>query len=376
MALSEAAPRLSATTAFSWVNGTHTYGPSSAGEEWRVEVMGDGQVALRSLSGKVIGDGRGYVLRPAAGGLVTVNGRRYRGEIRIAAQDPAAPVLVNHVPLEDYLRSVVAMEMGKRPIGDTAALQAQAIASRSFAYVRLGVRAGFDVRASVADQAYGGVEVENDLATAAVAATRGLVLRYEGRVVDALYSSTCGGTTAEGSEVFRAASPAYFRRVSDRVPGSTRYYCDIAPRFQWHRSYSRSQLDEVIARYLGEYAAVPGAGPGSVRHVAITSSTPSGRVRVLDIETDRGAFPVRGNDIRFVLRASPGGEILNSTYFSVEPEYGRDGLLSRVTFRGRGYGHGVGMCQWGAIGRARAGQSVTTILATYYPGTSIGPAVQ
>ena len=80
---------------------------------------------------------------------------------------------------------------------------------------------------------------------------------------------------------------------------------------------------------------------------------------------------LRGNDIRYVLRA-PGGEILNSTNFTVESVPGRDGSIALLTLRGTGYGHGVGMCQWGAIGRARAGQDFRTILGTYYPGTTIG----
>ena len=79
---------------------------------------------------------------------------------------------------------------------------------------------------------------------------------------------------------------------------------------------------------------------------------------------------LRGNDIRYVLRA-PGGEILNSTAFSVETAEARDGSIARLTLRGTGYGHGVGMCQWGAIGRARAGQDFLTILRTYYPGTTV-----
>ena len=89
--------------------------------------------------------------------------------------------------------------------------------------------------------------------------------------------------------------------------------------------------------------------------------------------TDRGTYAVRANDIRYVLRSS-GAEILNSTYFSVNTETGRDGSLVRVVLRGNGYGHGVGMCQWGAIGRARTGQTARSILAAYYPGTTVGPA--
>ena len=105
--------------------------------------------------------------------------------------------------------------------------------------------------------------------------------------------------------------------------------------------------------------------------VQVVSHTASGRVRTLAVTTDAGRAELQGNDIRFAIR-TVGGAILPSTYFSVEPEY-RDGVVSRVTLRGQGNGHGVGMCQWGAIGRARAGQSFRTILGTYYPGTTVGP---
>jgi stage II sporulation protein D len=304
-------------------------------------------------------------------GLMTLNGKRFRGHFVVSGPDGGLTV-VNHVPLEDYLRGVVAVEMGTRPRGDSMALQAQAVASRSYAYLRLGGRGDFDVRSTVLDQAYGGVDAENTEANAAVDATRGLMLRHQGRVADALYHSTCGGSTAEPPEVWRTAGSAYLQRVSDRIGETNRWYCDIAPRYRWTRTFSAQQLDEAVAQYLKAYAAVPVGGPGKVRHLAIQERTRSGRVGMLEVETERGAYPVRGDDIRSVIRV-PGGEILSSTYFSLEPVYSSDGVLERVTFRGQGHGHGVGMCQWGAIGRARAGQSYRQILATYYPGTTVGP---
>jgi stage II sporulation protein D len=262
--------------------------------------------------------------------------------------------------------------MGNRPRGDSAALQAQAVASRTYALMRVSSPTEvFDVRATTVDQAYGGANVENGLANAAVDATRGLVLRYQGRLADAPYHSTCGGSTAEPPEVWRTNGSPYLRRVSDRIGSTDRYYCDIAPRYRWSRTLSGEQLNASLEQYLKVYASVPAGNPGVARVIGVRNRTASGRVAILDVETDRGIFPLRGNDIRYVLRV-PGGEILNSTYFSVEPEY-RNGLVSRVTFRGQGNGHGVGMCQWGAIGRARAGQSFRSILGTYYPGTTIGP---
>ena len=132
------------------------------------------------------------------------------------------------------------------------------------------------------------------------------------------------------------------------------------------------QLDATLARYLASYVSVPNRRPGVAQSVVIGSRTPSGRVGTLVVTTDRGRFTLRGNDIRYVMR-SPGGEMLNSTYFSVVATRGGDGAIAKLTLTGTGYGHGVGMCQWGAIGRARAGQDFRTILRTYYPGTTVGP---
>jgi stage II sporulation protein D len=95
-------------------------------------------------------------------------------------------------------------------------------------------------------------------------------------------------------------------------------------------------------------------------------------VNELRIRALRGTYTVRGNDARSVLRTGA-GELLPSAYFSVSAEPASGGSIARLVIRGNGYGHGVGMCQWGAIGRARAGQSAREILRTYYPGTTIGP---
>jgi len=367
-------PRVGASSDFVWLqsDGRTVAARGRRNEQWRIERSAQGTQVRAIRDGGATHWQSTLRLRANGNGFAMVNGKRYRGEIVVFVSRDSELLVLNRLDLEDYLQGVVPLEMGNRPRGDSAALQAQAVASRSYAYVRLNDRKEFDVRSSIIDQAYGGVDVENDLATAAVDATRGLMLRYQGRVADALYSSTCGGSTAEAPEVWRTAGSAYLRRVSDRVGTTDRYYCEASPRFRWTRTLQASQLNAALDQYLKAYASVPAPGPGNARHVAVVTRTPSGRVGVLEVETDRGSFPLRGNDIRYVMRV-PGGEILSSTYFSVEPEYGRDGLIERVTIRGRGNGHGVGMCQWGAIGRARAGHSFRSILGTYYPGTTVGP---
>ena len=302
--------------------------------------------------------------------MISVNQRRYRGSLSILAADSGVRI-VNRVGVEAYLRGVVPRELGVRGAGDRAALEAQAVAARSYAVARIGnTTRAYDVAASTTDQVYGGVDAENAVADAAVAATEGLVLTYNGRVVSAPYHSTCGGSTAAADEIWRSQNEPYLQRVSDRIPGTDRYYCDIAPRFRWERSWRADSLTAVVERYLRSYAQVPPGPVGEVRRVDVDNKTPSGRVAALWVETSRGRYRLRGNDIRYVLR-SPSGELLNSTYFSPEVVSSPDGRLTRLTVRGLGYGHGVGMCQWGAIGRARAGQDFRTILRTYFPGTTV-----
>lgn len=353
------------------------------GEVWALEQRAGQLRAVRS-------DGYASAWRQAplvlrvdrAEDFVLHGGRRYRGVLRFfPADDGVGVMVVNVLAVEQYLRGVVPLEIGGgRTAAEQPAVEAQAVAARSYTFVRLAAGGGsaarhanYDVVAGTSDQVYGGVEAERAFSDAAVAGTSGLVLKYGGRTVDAPYSASCGGETASAEEVWRTGGAAYLRRVSDRIPGTQRYYCDPAPRFAWTRTLESAELDAALRQYLRAYVTVPPAGPGHAFAVTVEARTPSGRVARLLIETDAGRFALRGNDVRYVLRV-PGGEILNSTYFSVEPETGPGGVLRRLVIRGNGWGHGIGMCQWGAIGRARAGQDVRTILRTYYPGTDLGPA--
>jgi stage II sporulation protein D len=278
-------------------------------------------------------------------------------------------VVVNRLPIEEYLRGVVPLEIGERQPGEHAAVEAQAIAARSYAYTHLAPQQRFDVRATVDDQVYGGANAERPVADAAVLATAGRVLRYAGRIADTPYHSTCGGMTAETGEVWTGESGApYLRRVDDHIPGTGRAYCDISPRYEWAREMSAEEVGAAVTRYLRSRGGSQAIGVA--RAMTVESRTPSGRIGTLRVEGSSGETTLRGNAIRYALRVA-GGELVNSTYFSIESS-GSGTRGRRFTLRGRGYGHGIGMCQWGAIGRARAGQDAATILQTYYPGTSVG----
>ena len=352
----------------------------AAGETWHLQQRDDRVRGVRGVRSGGEGGGAAALATAWRGGVLVArpdgdeallrwSGRRYRGDILLTPTDSGL-LVVNRLPIEEYLRAVVAGEIGPRTAAEHAAAEAQAVAARSYTWVKLGGGASraFDVVATVLDQVYGGVEAETAVADAAVRTTAGLVLTFGGRVVNAPYHSACGGSTAEAPDIWRTSGEPYLRRVSDLVPGTSRPYCDIAPRFRWTTTFTGDELDRLADRYLAQYGGAPGGALGGVRGVRVAALTPAGRAAALAFETGRGRFDVRANDFRFVLRK--GGELLNSTWVELEVDAAGDGIRL-LTIRGRGYGHGVGMCQWGAIGRARAGLDFRSILSTYYPGTQL-----
>ncbi|CAN5559552.1 SpoIID/LytB domain-containing protein [soil metagenome] len=373
MALSENVAQVRLTSTGRWqlyaADGRSAVALTQPGERWVLERDGGAVRAMREDSRPVTARERTVIARPADGdGQILLGAKRYRGELLITATSQGLTV-VNRLNMDDYVKGVVPLEIGTSAAADEAAVEAQAVAARSYAVTHMesGSRL-FDLRATVADQVYGGAGAETRVGNQAVDATSGLVLLYGGQVVNAPYFSTCGGSTAEPQDVWRTGAEPYLKRVSDQIPGTTRFYCDGAPRFRWTRTYSREALRETVARYVAGLSN--GGSVSSVRSVRVIDVTPAGRVATLEIETDRRTLALRGNEMRSALRL-PGGEILYSTYFSVDAVSGRDGVES-LTLSGGGNGHGVGMCQAGAIGRARAGQDFRTILRTYYPGTTVG----
>lgn len=307
---------------------------------------------------------------PDHAGFIIVNGRRYRGWVEILARRGAL-LAVNVVGAESYLRGVVTAEMGPRPHDEWAALQAQAIVSRTYALKNRGryLADGYDIRAGVADQAYVGVEGETPAGARAVRETAGLVVTYRGQLIDAFFHSTCGYSTASPGEAFRTVQPVpYLTPVSDRRPDGG-YYGDLSPRFRWVVEWEGSELRDILRRTVPGVLGVDAELLDEVRDVQVRRRGPSGRVTEVRIQVGRGEIPVFAPDIRQVL-LTPEGRPLASTAFELAVTRSH-GSIQRLRATGVGWGHGVGMCQWGAIGRARAGQTARTILTTYFPGTRI-----
>jgi len=304
--------------------------------------------------------------------FVVVNGKRYRGEALVLFGSTGVTI-VNRLPLESYLPSVVALELGFRNPSDRQAVMAQAVAARTYALRYRGRREalGFDVFPTDADQVYGGVEAEKPEVTDAATRTVGRILTWHGEPIQALFHSTCGWSTEAAGQVFQNGEPApYLRAVSDRSGrGQDGYYCAISPRFRWREEWDGATLNAILARTLPAVLGGRASNLGRVTDVRISRTTPSGRAAELVIETTGGAFTVPQGRIREVLRPAADRQ-LNSTGIQLHVEK-QGGELVRVVAAGAGYGHGVGMCQFGAVGRARAGWDYRRILATYYHGTTL-----
>lgn len=337
----------------------------------RVGLQPGSRQYVRILLGTLDDTAQAPAARPTNGeSFVTFDGKRYRGELAIVPGD-SGRLVINRVLMDDYLRGVVPLEIGNRTAAEFAAVQAQAVAARTYAYKHLTGSRAFDMYATVQDQVYGGADAEKPQADSAIETTADVIVLYNGAPITTPYHSTCGGSTAAVSEVwYNQPDEPYLRPVSDRIPGSDNYYCDPSPRFSWTQNFDADGLRAVMEKYLAAYTNAPKSGLGRIVDIREQGRTPSGRVAALTVQTESGSYTLRGNDIRFVLR-TPTGVTLNSTYFTFA-EQKSGGEVSTLVINGRGYGHGIGMCQWGAIGRARAGQNYRTILETYYPGTTIG----
>src|SRR5205085_11197156 len=201
----------------------------SANQVWRIEHQGRRVRAIRPDGIATVWSDGPVIARAGANALLSVEGKPYRGDVAFSATDSGVSV-VNVVKIDDYLRGVVPLEIGTTSPLDSAAVQAQAVTARSYAYIHLSsdARQSYDVTGGTLDQVYGGVGVETPVASQAVESTRTQVLKYAGRVVNAPYHSTCGGTTAAASEIWRSNDEPDLQRVSDRIAGSSRYSCDLA----------------------------------------------------------------------------------------------------------------------------------------------------
>jgi stage II sporulation protein D len=277
-------------------------------------------------------------------GTFNYKGRSYRGDLIITVQDGGL-TLVTRMPLESYLVGVVNGEVDSQWPLD--AVMAQVVAARTYALYRIGLGSPlFDIRPDIQDQVYAGADSEDDRAEEAVRRTRGEVLYRDGEIFPAFFHSSCGGETASAAEVWGIDYPS--------LAGVHCGKCGGSPYWSWHLSLSPSQVRQTTGKLYPDTFRV-------VRSLGIHRRTDDGRVLTLFLDTDEGRMLVDAADFRKVL----GFKKLPSTRFTL------DKLDGMIVFRGSGYGHGVGLCQWGARGSAMNGMDYREILGKYYNGAEL-----
>ncbi|MBK7947455.1 MAG: SpoIID/LytB domain-containing protein [Deltaproteobacteria bacterium] len=299
----------------------------------------------RETHGLVVdGEPVGVVWSPRGDGPWRVDGRRYRGRLELRAVQGQV-LVVNHVELEDYVAATVGGEMPAS--WPEQALAAQAVATRTYALHQRDRRRGepWDVRATEQSQVYRGIESESSPTRRAADATRGEILTHAGRPILAAFHSTSGGRTASASEVW-----------GERVPylGSIDVeHEEDAPFTYWRTVIAPETLDDLLAAM--------GADLGPLHAIEVDGRTESGRVERL-IATGRARrIYIRGDHLRTLVESLG----LRSRLFDI-----RD-TPEGFAFVGSGFGHGVGMSQWGARELARRGTPYQRILARFYPGARL-----
>jgi SpoIID/LytB domain protein len=313
--------------------------------------------------------------------------RIYSGSLKLQPNAYGTYTLVNNVPLEVYLRGVVPHEIGRGAPMNAA--KAQTIIARTYALrnLRRFQADDYQLCANTNCQVYYGLSETSDQADQAIQATQGLVLTYDNELVDALYSSTTGGVTAKFSDVWNGEERPYLKAVID----SPKQLWDLSAQslaneaafrkfinlkegfnetgrqvFRWSNKGTLADLNKDLREYLKK-SQNSLENFTTIQGLKVTQRSPSGRVLSLVVQTDKGAIELRKNEIRSAF-STP-----RSQLFYVEPINDANQQLIGFTFIGGGFGHGVGMSQFGSYNLAKLGWSAEQILSFYYPGTQIQP---
>lgn len=341
--------------------------PSAIAKELRIAIQkGVGQITVGSSTPATVKDGSGrslgeltemapsdaratgktvtlgqfsgnqLLIEPAANGYVWIGDRWFRGRTRLILVGSKL-VALNLIDLENYLYSVVGAEA--IPTWPLEALKAQAVAARTYAIYKTNTASNryYDLDTSTQTQVYKGLNTEFLSTQDAVNSTAGQILTYGGKAILAAFHSSSGGHTENVEDVWSSSLP-YLRGVVD--------YDQQAPVFQWSKDFSRDQLTRSIG------------GIGTVRSLIPERTSPQGRVLSMRIVGSAGSKILSGSQIREALD-------LRSTLFTVSLDQGQ------FEINGRGYGHGIGLSQWGTYYLASQGISYDQILGHYYQNAQL-----
>jgi stage II sporulation protein D len=279
---------------------------------------------------------------------ININEYSLKGVIEISRNDKGLFRVINELGLEDYTKAVVGEEVSQS--WPMEALKAQAVVARTYAMFkkRKAACGDYDLCSTVNSQVFNGGAKEKERPSQAARATEGEVLSFDGELVETLYHSSCGGKTEDSGEVWDWSEP--YLKSQD---------CSCAkqsPYASWRKTISVSEIEDAL-----KSGGHPTEGVASI---TVAERSKTGRAKTVRVKADTGGATLKGGDFRRIVGYSK----LPSTFFDVE----RDG--DSFVFTGKGSGHGVGLCQWGAKVMAEEGKGYREILEHYYPGTKLARA--
>lgn len=303
---------------------------ASAGDTIKVLILDEQQKTAPDLSEKLTSLG-------CLEGMLHANGSHYSGNLEVWKGEKGL-YIINELPIEEYIENVVAAEIGTN--WDIEAIKVQAVISRTYALHKkmASENSRFNITSSLLHQAYKGKNTQIQIAYA-VRATKGEVLLYNGKPIEALYHSTCGGKTEESSEVFGNSYP-YLKPVAS--------VCPLSPYWTWEKTIPLAEIEKAV-------------NIKGIKTMTTNSFTATNRVRDIQIESETGKSLIKATELRKLL----GWKRLPSTSFQMKKND------ASILFEGKGYGHGVGLCQWSALQMAKEGKRYKEILSFFYPGTEI-----
>ncbi|MCP4482273.1 MAG: SpoIID/LytB domain-containing protein [bacterium] len=284
-----------------------------------------------------------YLQGQTGGEILEINGVKYRGNFYIEVLKNRFKV-INHLELEDYLYGVVGKEIIHSWPFET--IRAQAVIARTYTLHNLNKHKedGYDLTDNSSSQVYGGLNAESDKIRKAVDKTVGEVIAYHKKLANVYYYSSCGGHTENIQNVW------YIKKSFAYLRGKRCAYCRTAPVFKWEAKLKFSEIKTVLEK--------KGYKMGEINKIKVRRYFKSGRVRDISIHWRGGAFSMKATDFRAFFYKH-----LKSTMFKLNNK--RDS----VYFKGKGFGHGVGLCQYGAKGMSDKEYSYKTIIKNYFPKT-------
>lgn len=280
-----------------------------------------------------------------ANGHAYINNRLYRGKVSIIPKENGRFLVINELGLEDYLRGILCNEIA--PWWPLDALKAQAVVARTYALYQkqFTKNKDFDLTNDIYSQVYGGKSSEKWRSNRAVDLTNGEILTFEGKPFSAYYHSACGGHTEDAGSLWKVDLAA--------LKGVGCSFCAASPHFKWQAEISSAEIKSKLS--------AKGFKIDYFDEIEIASLNPSGRINELEIKGADNSLVISAKDFRQAL----GPNIIRSTNFTLKI------VSDRVCFEGLGWGHGVGLCQWGMYELARRAKRYKEILGYYYPGSQI-----